>query len=285
MVSLSVANVLSAKRGDRDGPGETRIKDIQARLGKLSLNDGPANGVSDASMATALRRFQWYLVNRPWRLHVRAGSTPSTGLIEAYTPGTVGITGSYDQATADTLQAWTAGGYLPTTSLVRLNLTRLGNCERAATYTQLSYPGAQPNEVLVNERFVSGLTAINDAAGISKISVRINQTFRVAGVAPRGAVVPPATKSQHLVGRAVDGNFIDGKVVATAALMKAGKETKPVDDFIAAVLAAGLRWGGDFKPKDPIHFDSPLAPEGEDYTMHYFFCQRSYRNQHPMRTA
>lgn len=137
----------------------------------------------------------------------------------------------------------------------------------------------------MNEDFVGGLESINRAAKDTGITVRINQTFRVAGIAPRGAVVPPATKSQHLIGRAVDGNFLSGKTVATAALMRAGKESKSVDDFIEAVKAAGLRWGGDFKAKDPIHFDDPLASESEDYAMHYFFCQRSYRNQHPMRIA
>lgn len=141
MVRSSAADNLP-KRGDRDGPGETSIKEIQSQLGRLSLTDGPANGVFDASMATALRRLQWYLVNRPWRLHVMAGAAPSTGLIESYTPGAVGITGAFDQTTSDALKAWVEGGYLPTTSLVRLNLTRLEHCERAATYTQLIYPGA-----------------------------------------------------------------------------------------------------------------------------------------------
>ena len=285
MASPPPTDVALPKRGDRDATGETRVRDVQTRLDQLALMDTPVNGLFDAAMATALRRFQWYVVNRPWRLLIGPGGTPSTALIEAYTPVTLGITGAYDQATADVLQAWVDRGYRPTTALVRLDLTRLGSCVRAATYTQLSYPGVTATEVLVSEAFVAGVETLNKAAADNKVTVRVNQTFRIAGIAPRGAVVPPATKSQHLVGRALDGNFVDGKSVATAALMNAHKESKPVDDFIAAAKTAGLRWGGDFRRKDPIHFDDPLASESEDYTMHFFFCQRSYRDQHAMRTA
>lgn len=273
------------RRGDRDSQGESAVGDVQTMLDGLGLMDTAANGVFDAAMAKAIRRFQWYLVNRPWRLHVGPGGALSTALIQQYTPSALGVTGAYDQATADALRVWVDGGYRPTTALVRLDLGRFANCVRAATYTQLTYPGATATEVLVNEAFVGGIGAIDTAAGANKITVRINQTFRVAGVAPRGAVVPPATKSQHLVGRAVDGNFVDGTVVTTAAMMNARRETKAVDDFIAAAKTAGLRWGGDFRRKDPIHFDDPLASESEAYDMHYFFCQRSYRDQHPMRTA
>lgn len=273
------------RRGDRDARGETAVRDVQTLLDRLALMDTPVNGVFDAAMAKAIRRFQWYLVNRPWRLRVGQGGAIETALIGAYTPLAVGITGAYDQATADALTAWVGGGYRPTTSLVRLDLGRFANVTRSATYTQLSYPGAAVGELLVAEAFVAGIGAIDTAAGANKITVRINQTFRIAGIAPRGAVVPPATKSQHLVGRAMDGNFVDGTTVTTAAMMIAGRETKAVDDFIEAAKAAGLRWGGDFRRKDPIHFDDPLASESEDYDMHYFFCQRSYRDQHPMRTA
>lgn len=279
-----VADVLPVL-GDRDGAGTTRIRQIEARLTQLGLSEQAPNGRFDADMETALRRFQWYLTNRPWRLRVGVGALPESGTIEGYVAPTIGITGAYDEATARELTAWADAGVIPTTSLVRLDVGRLANCERSSTFQQLTYPGTAANEVLVHDGFVAGMEALDTAAGGAKVKVRINQTFRRQGFAPRGAVVPPATKSQHLIGRAIDGNFVDGVNVATSAIMIANTQTQPVTDFIAAAKTAGLRWGGDFRRRDTIHFDSPIASESQDYAMHFFFCQQSFRNQHPMRSA
>jgi hypothetical protein len=278
------AEVLPIK-GDRDAPGQTRIRDIEDRLAQMSLSDQPPNGRFDADLETALRRFQWYLANRPWRLRVAAGGMPETGTIEAYVAPVIGITGAYDQATARELRNWSEAGMRPTTPLVRLDLSRLPHCERAPTYTQLTYPGGAANEVLVNDGFVAGMEALDHAAGQARVRVRINQTFRIQGVPPRGAVVPPATRSQHLIGRAVDGNFIDGTIVTTSAMMNANRQSPAVTAFIDAAKRAGLRWGGDFQRRDTIHFDAPVAADSEDYRMHFFFAQRCYRDQHPMRAA
>ena len=68
-------------------------------------------------------------------------------------------------------------------------------------------------------------------------------------------------------------------------MLLAGTEGKTVDDFIARAKAAGLRWGGEFTRRDPIHFDAGPAASSEGYAMHFFFCQRAYADQHPMRTA
>lgn len=285
MATQAPVAIAPPAKGDRDGRGETRIRDIETRLRQLKLSEQAPNGMFDADMETALRRFQWYLVNRPWRLRVGVGGTVANGVVEGYIAPTVGITGAYDEATARELAAWAEAGLLPTTSLVRLDVGRLANCQRSPTFEQLTYPGTGADEVLVNDGFVAGMEALNTAAGGANVRVRINQTFRRQGFAPRGAVVPPATKSQHLIGRAIDGNFVDGVNVATSAIMNANRQTQPVTDFIDAAKAAGLRWGGDFKRRDTIHFDQPIAAGSQDYDMHFYFCQQSFRDQHPMRAA
>lgn len=52
---------------------------------------------------------------------------------------------------------------------------------------------------------------------------------------------------------------------------------------LTAVQGRGLRWGGDFSPADPVHFDDYVDPNGEDFDMNYYFAQRAYQQQHPMR--
>lgn len=275
-------------KGDRDKPGETRIADMQKLLRKLALIDRQATGAFDAETEGALRRFQWYLVNRRWRLCGVPGGKWETALIEGYPViPAITVSGLYDDATGAELQAWADGGLSPTTSLVRLKLANLANMERAPTYTRLSYPGQQTDEVPVSDGFVAGMEALNTAAGANKVVVRINHTFRVDGVALGGTLVPPAKKSQHYIGQAVDANYIDGKVVTTGAMMIAGKQSKAVSDFIAAGKAAGLRWGGDWRGKDcdPIHFDSEVSAKTEAFAMQFFFCQRAYKDRHPMRVA
>ena len=207
MTAATPANVQVPRLGDRDRPGDSRIAEIQARLTAIALFDQPCDGHFTAAVTTSLRRFQWYLVNRRWRLRVPADSQPAIGLIEpSPVNAAITVSGTCDLATALELKMWAEGAVRPTTSLVRLGLDRFARLERSPTFSRLSYPGAQPGEVLVNDGFVTGMEALDSAADGAGITVRVNQTFRVQGIAPRGAVVPPATRSQHLIGHAVDGN-------------------------------------------------------------------------------
>jgi hypothetical protein len=111
----------------------------------------------------------------------------------------------------------------------------------------------------------------------------INQSFRVHSIPPSGAVVPPANKSQHLIGHAVDLNISDRGTLNSSAMFEQGNETDNADEFIAAVKKSGVRWGGDFKASDPVHFDDLVNPQGEDYGMIFFFAQHCYDEDHPMR--
>lgn len=107
----------------------------------------------------------------------------------------------------------------------------------------------------IDEDFEPYLIKMNELAVKYKITVKINSSYRPdANV--KGAIVKPSTRSNHMVGHAIDCNLVfDGKLY-NSKLMQA--DTGAVKEFINAVVKSGLRWGGNFKIHDPVHFDSGL---------------------------
>ena len=168
---------------------------------------------------------------------------------------------------------------------MRKSTAALSNIELAPTFTLLAYPAAAAHEFLMHQNFAASVATLNTEAARASVHLRVNQSFRVQGVAPSGAVVPPATNSQHLIGHALDLNIVDGNTVNTAAMFAAGTQSKGARDFIDAVKKRGIRWGGDFSPKDPPHFDDLVPPAGDDYLFSFYFAQRSFAAQHPLRSA
>jgi 2-C-methyl-D-erythritol 2,4-cyclodiphosphate synthase len=197
---LDAVNV-KAKTAEKMGPvGEGRA--IEARavclLGAMSANpDGDFGGKTQ----DGVKRLQWYLGAMAWRLRVPPDSDPLHGTLETYTqPAGVQVDGFVRPATmAELLTLW-QGGYELTSPLVAMSITGLSNVETAGTFTVLTYPSAAAGEVLVHQDFVASLRVMNTKAADAKVTLRINQAFRVQGVAVNGAVVPPASSSQHLIG-------------------------------------------------------------------------------------
>lgn len=294
-ISLQNLGTTTLQQGDNDGQrkwgGGVRptltgnpVKELQTALIALGTLTFTADGQFGSHTQEGLKRFQWYISNLRFRLKVTPGSPPSSGIISAYPAANTGTPGMCSAQTAALIQEWQTGNFIATSPLVRLNIAQLSNVDTSDTFETLTYPGAQAGEVLAHTDFAGAVSgAMNDEAKKAQVMLRINQTFRRQGVPPTGAVVPPATKSQHLVGHAVDLNIVDGDTVNTTALFKAGTETEDADKFIAAVKAQGLRWGGDFATVDYIHFDDFLNPNSEDYAMTFFFAQRCFEKQHPMR--
>jgi len=262
----------------------TPVKELQAALIALGTLTFAADGQFGAHTQQGLKRFQWYINNLRRRLKLPSGSPPSSGIISDYPAANTGTPGMCSAQTAALIQEWQTGNFVTTSPLVRLNIAPLSNVDTADTFETLTYPSAKDGEVLVHEDFAGALSgAMNDEAKRAGVMLRINQTFRREGVPPTGAVVPPATRSQHLVGHAVDLNIVDGDTVNTSDMFKNGTETDDADKLIAAVKANGLRWGGDFSKVDPPHFDDFLDPNSENYDMTFFFAQRCFEKQHPMR--
>jgi len=69
----------------------------------------------------------------------------------------------------------------------------------------------------------------------------------------KGAIVTPATMSNHMVGFAFDCNIVEDK-----KWWNSKKLEKPTDNVLAFIEFAesiGMRWGGRFKKIDTVHFD------------------------------
>ncbi|MEM9417162.1 MAG: peptidoglycan-binding protein [Bacteroidota bacterium] len=112
-------------------------------------------------------------------------------------------------------------------------------------------------KVVANKSFLPALNKINQYAHQNNVKVYVTSSFRPTTVV-KGAIVKPATFSNHLVGHAIDMNLVYGpeatfcnsRVLAQAVL------PPPVDAFIQAIRQdPGLRWGGDFRVRDVVHID------------------------------
>jgi hypothetical protein len=111
------------------------------------------------------------------------------------------------------------------------------------------------NDCTIDEDFEPSLITMNDIAQQFNITVFVTSSFRTDAIVP-GAIVTPATHSNHMIGHAIDCNLILDGVLHNSAAMQS--DTGVVRQFIDAVKAAGLRWGGDFGKPDPVHFDDGL---------------------------
>jgi len=70
------------------------------------------------------------------------------------------------------------------------------------------------------------LTEFNEKAKNKSVTIKINQAFREHDVKVTGAVVTPASKSQHLIGHALDCNIVDGSSWNNSSDFKNKKQTK-----------------------------------------------------------
>jgi hypothetical protein len=287
---------LSLRRGDRDADhiwggsarptqAGTPVTELQTALITLgTLNN--ADGTFGPDTEEALRRFQWYVAHLHFRLNPLPGAAPASGTIVPFTASPGGPPGVCDAVTANLILSWLADNFVTTSPLVRLNVDLLSNIAVGEGFQQLDYPEAKKGEVLVHADFAQAVSGtMNQEANKAGVVLHLNQTFRREGVPPAGAVVPPATRSQHLVGHAVDLNIVDGSTVNTNRLFQSGDQTENANKFIAAVKKRGLRWGGDFSTADFVHFDDFLNPNGQDYDNTFFFAQRCFEHHHPILLA
>jgi len=266
--------------------GGTPVAELQRALKAVGLYTGPIDGVFGKGSALGLQRFTWFIRNSDYRLRVPAGGTPASGTVASYVQNpAIALTDKCDALLAAELLSWVGQGVNVTTLLVRVPLSRFDRISRGVGFATLNYPDANGDEVLASKDFVAGLDSLDDAAGTNDVKLSLNQTFRVQNMPPSGAVVTPATRSQHLIGHAVDLNIVDGKTTVTSAMFINKTATDAANKLVADAKATGLRWGGDFSPIDPPHFDLQVPANNSDYDMKFFFCQRFYALNHPIRLA
>ncbi len=105
------------------------------------------------------------------------------------------------------------------------------------------------------------LDKINAYAEKADVYIHVTSSFRTSSNVG-GAIVKPATRSNHMAGHAIDMNVVydNRRRFANAAeLARFPKVAEPVKKFIQLIKDdRGLRWGGDFSAKDPVHIDDNL---------------------------
>lgn len=108
---------------------------------------------------------------------------------------------------------------------------------------------------VIDEEFEPFLEKMNVIAQKYNIKVMVNSAFRV-DTNVRGAIVKPATHSNHMVGHAIDCNLLHDGILYNSQKMQTDQGI--IRQFINDLKAAGFRWGGDFGKPDPVHFDDGL---------------------------
>jgi hypothetical protein len=119
------------------------------------------------------------------------------------------------------------------------------------------------NELRADADFFPSLDRLNQFAKDCDVEIFVTSSTREPGRTVAGAIVPPATRSNHLVGHAIDMNVrFEGRLFNSGALKRANLSNLPVPvrEFIEMARDDDtLRWGGDFNPEDPVHFDDDLS--------------------------
>jgi hypothetical protein len=114
--------------------------------------------------------------------------------------------------------------------------------------------------VRVDSNFASYVGRMNDLAVQNDLYILVQgEGFRRADTPVRNAIVPPSESSNHLVGYAVDINIrYNGKHYNSSELGNFSSLPQTIRNFINGCKSSGMRWGGDFSTRDPVHFDVAL---------------------------
>ena len=113
--------------------------------------------------------------------------------------------------------------------------------------------------VKVDMDFVPAMNRVCEYAKKFKLEIWATSSIRSLDNQVRGAIVPPASRSCHHIGHAIDMNIqFGGELYNSKKLKRSNLDNLPaaIRNFINAIRNdQGLRWGGDFNTEDPVHID------------------------------
>lgn len=126
-------------------------------------------------------------------------------------------------------------------------------------YTNTQFIG---KELYADTDFMPHLDRLNQYASDCGVKIYVTSSAREPGRKVSGAIVKPASRSNHLVGHAIDMNlqsasgFFNSRKLKRSKFRKLPKEIKGLLKLIRDDEV--LRWGGDFSKEDPVHIDDSL---------------------------
>lgn len=127
------------------------------------------------------------------------------------------------------------------------------------TYTNTQFVG---KEMRVDVDFIPHLDRLNQYALECGVNVYVTSSTREPGRAVSGQIVKAASRSNHLVGHAIDMNLQSKSGFFNSTRLKRSKYARlpaEIKKLIGMIRAdETLRWGGDFNKEDPVHIDDRL---------------------------
>lgn len=126
-------------------------------------------------------------------------------------------------------------------------------------------------------QFVPMLDKINAYAEQANVKIHVTSSFRTT-TNVKGAIVKPATFSNHLAGHGIDMNVIynNGKWANSKILAQYPSVPAPVGQFLKSIIDdPKLRWGGLFNTKDPVHIDDWLNKDKVKWRARYEAMQKA----------
>ncbi len=276
--------LVELKRGDNDAskkwggnllkktPDYT-VKDLQKDLKAVGTFTDIENGIFGPKTENALKIFQWVCANfdkcvknKTAVVRVKKASILANGVL--------------NKATNGELKIWVKNSQAVTGDLIRVPFSDLTNIEAGASFKKLSSIKVLKDEIVISKEAKKLLKDLNESAKNKSVTIKINQAFREHGIKVTGAVVPPASKSQHLIGHALDCNIVDGASWNNSSDFKNKKQTQNAKDIVKNLKKVGYRWGGDFIPVDTPHFDSKVDSAIFAYDAKFFLNQRMISEGH-----
>jgi peptidoglycan hydrolase-like protein with peptidoglycan-binding domain len=126
-------------------------------------------------------------------------------------------------------------------------------------------------------QFLPMLDKINQYAEDANVFIHVTSSFRTT-TNVQGAIVKPATFSNHLVGHGIDMNVKFGNTgfANSSVLVEYPNVPPPVKQFLDFIIAdPKLRWGGKFNAIDPVHIDDGLNQNRPVWDKRYEVMQRA----------
>lgn len=250
---------------------------LQTDLAAVGLSAGKADGAFGDTTRSRLALLQAAL---------RHGARVlAKGKARDEAPLAVRHDGVLDEPTAAALARLAEKGESLTGWLLRLPVSQLAATRTNSGFDRLRHDEVAKGDLVLDRDFAADLRALDAAAQQRGLVVLVNQVFRRQGDAVAGAIVKPATRSQHLIGHALDLNLQDGPVLNNSSLQIAGKWTPAAKDFAQHAQGLGLRWGAKFSPTDPVHFDRKVDPGSALWEAKFLLNQEQLRSGQPIGEA
>lgn len=125
-------------------------------------------------------------------------------------------------------------------------------------YKSAHIKGYNGKKVLIHLDFLPTIQIIDDECKAHGFIFWVTNSWRKETDILKGTVVDPAKMSNHKVAMALDGNL---QHIATKEWFNSVKmgDGKNIDEkLIQAIVAHDIRFGGNFRKEDNVHFDNGL---------------------------